>query len=84
MNSTSQSHTKMKEIVSLTINKDTFEVVYREPSFAMLLVNPPRPAPDHVWKEIWGMVDGELKCLETIVGSHQPAQYIKDQIQFPR
>ena len=72
----------MKYIVSLLILRDKVEVVYREPSHQMLLCNPPRPAGDHVWKEIWGIVNGELHLLETIRGTHEPAYYTEERITF--
>ncbi len=70
------------KIESLTINGTSFEVVYREPSNRMLLCNPPRPVPDRVWKEIWGIVDGRLQKLNTIEGKVVAGEVIPERIEF--
>jgi len=60
----------------------TIEVVFREPSNAMLLSHPPKPAPDKVWKEIYGVVNGKIELVGIEDGMHIPSQYIPSTITF--
>ena len=58
------------------------EVVFREPSNTMYTCNPPRPAPDKVWKEIYSVEDGVITKIHTIEGRHTPGNYVNGQISF--
>ena len=58
------------------------EVVFREPSNSMYACIPPRPVPDKVWKEIYSVEDGVITKVQTIEGTHTPANYANEQISF--
>jgi len=62
--------------------RNQIELVFRQKSNLMYACNPPRPAPDKVWKEIYGVEDGKIKLLKTIEGKHTPPQYIQEEIKF--
>lgn len=59
---------------------NTIEVIFRTPSNVTLAVWPPRPSPDTVWKEIYGVVNGKLGLLKKIDGKHIPPQTIFENI----
>ncbi len=63
-------------------DESTFEVVYRQPSNMVYPTNPPQSAPDKVWKEVYGVVDGKITLLETIQGQHTPASVVEETITF--
>lgn len=70
-------------ILSTKLTKNnTLEVVKKTPSNLMYASNPPRPAPDRVFKEVYGVVEGKIKLLETIEGIHQPAYQVEEKIIF--
>ena len=56
--------------------ENKIEVVFREPSNAVLACYPPKPAPDKVWKEVYGVKDGVINLMQTIQGTHIPASYV--------
>lgn len=72
------------QIVSFALDEhlNTIEVVTRKSSGMVLLLNPPKPAPDEIKKHIFGVVDGKIKLVETKVGRHVPAQTIDEQFEF--
>lgn len=61
---------------------NTIEVVFRDPSNSMYACNPPRPVPDKVWKEIYRVEDGVINKVQTIRGTHTPANYVNEDISF--
>jgi hypothetical protein len=61
---------------------NTIEVVFRELSDIVYATNPPRPAPDRVWKEIYSVVDGVITLTQTIQGTHTPSHYVEETITF--
>lgn len=61
---------------------NTIEVVKRIPSNIMYACNPPRPSPDTVYKEIYGIVDGRIMLINKIFGKHIPESYNCEQILF--
>ena len=63
-------------------DESTFEVVYRQPLNTLNLTNPPQSAPDKVWKEVYGVVDGKIALLETIQGQHTPSYVVNETITF--
>ena len=62
--------------------KNEIEVVFRQPSNMTLTSNPSKPAPDKVWKEVYGIVDGKLKMLRKIMGTHTPQRFEPEQFKF--
>lgn len=75
------------KIISLTLieENNTIEVITRIPSNSMLLSNPPKPSPDEVYKEIYGIIDketGKIGLINRIKGEHTPARTIDEQIKF--
>ena len=59
----------MEQIISFYLNVDnnTIEIVKRIPSNMMYACNPPRPAPDTVFKEIYGIKDNKIQLIETLL-----------------
>jgi len=60
----------MKNVVIISFNKieenNTIEIVKRLPSNKEFACNPPKPFPDKIFKEIWGILDGKIELIETI------------------
>ena len=72
-----------KRIISVILNTNGVEIVFRQLSHAMYPCSPPRPVPDKVWKEIWRISDdGELYLHETKNGTHTPAHKVNEKIEF--
>lgn len=72
-------------IVSVKITNEgkNMEVVKREASNIMYACNPPRTAPDRVWKEIYGIGPAGTFILEDKVsGKHTPASIVEEKITF--
>jgi hypothetical protein len=61
---------------------NTIEVVFRESSDIVYATNPPRPAPDRVWKEVYSVVDGVITLTQTVEGTHTPSHYVEETITF--
>lgn len=61
---------------------NTIEVVKRQQSNRMFASNPPRPVPDFVWKEVYGVVDGKITIVKRQEGKHIPASMNSEQIVF--
>ena len=74
----------MEQIISFYLNVDnnTIEIVKRIPSNMMYACNPPRPAPDTVFKEIYGIKDNKIQLIETINGNHIPSSFHEEQFIF--
>lgn len=68
------------ESVTLTAN-NTIEIITREISNEMLSCYPPRKAPDLIWKNIYGVVNGQITLLETKRGKIQN-KIIEESITF--
>jgi len=45
---------------------NTIEIVFREPSNSMFACHPPKPVPDRVWKEVYGVENGVITKIKTI------------------
>lgn len=69
-------------VVSLSITDTGVEVVYRRPSNAVYACNPPRPMPDHVWRERWEVIEGVLTLVERAAGLHTPARIVPEEVTF--
>jgi hypothetical protein len=61
---------------------NTIEVVKRIPSNIMYATNPPKPMPDKIVKEVYGVLDGKIQRIKAIVGKHIPASWNDEQIIF--
>ena len=72
-----------ERVESFAVIDGRIEVVFRRPSKCVLDSCPPKPSPDHVWKDVYGVVDGEIKLIETIQGVHVPAHTVAERITFP-
>lgn len=64
------------------IEENKIVVVKRIKSNRSYLTHPPRPVPDKVWKEVWGVQDGILTLLEQIEGTHEPEHTVKEKFIF--
>lgn len=70
------------ESVLFDEERNVIEVVNRKPSNMIYAVNPPRPSPDKVWKNIYGVVDGKIKLIEQKEGRHITAKLEPEKIVF--
>ena len=72
------------EVVSFRLDQErqVIEVVFRDPSGVVLPCNPPKPAPDRVWRETYGVVDGRLAIVKREEGTHTPGHYVDERISF--
>ena len=61
----------------------TITVIKRLPSMGILASNPPRPQPDTIWREVYGIKDGQLQLLKSEQGEHIPAHQVAEQFNFP-
>ncbi len=84
-NWTSASDLNSKEVVSFDFdsNLQKIEVVFRCKSQCMYACYPPRPVPDSVWKEIYGIENGRIALLKVIPGKHTPGEFVEESIEFP-
>lgn len=57
-------------------------VIKRIKSNRSYMTYPPRPVPDKVWKEIWGVPYGILTLLEQVEGTHEPEHIVKEKFIF--
>jgi hypothetical protein len=75
---------KQMDVVSFKFDQErqVIEVVFRDPSGIVLLRNPPIPAPDRVWRETYGIVDGRLAIVKRDEGTHTPGRYMDERISF--
>lgn len=73
-----------QEIMSFEFDDkaQTITVVFRKRNNEILTVNPPRPAPDKIWKEIYGIKEGKLALLSKLEGKHTPAYSVDEKIEF--
>lgn len=70
-------------IVSVKLINDTIEVVKRQSSNEILACSSIVPGIDTtVWKEIYGIVDGHIKLINTIEGKYTPRRFVDEQIIF--
>ena len=60
------------QIVSVELVGGELHVAWRQQSDMQLDSYPSRPAPDNVWKDIYGAVDGEVRLVRTVRGTHIP------------
>jgi hypothetical protein len=68
-------------IVSVTVTESRIEIVKRQPSNMTYMCNPPKPAPDKVWKEIYEVVNGRLERRTAFeIGTHVPAHFVPETI----
>ena len=70
--------------VGAGINPETgnLEVVRRYPS--NMAYGNGSPVPDRVVKEIYGVVDGQITLIETVMGKHEPAYVVPEKIIFEK
>ena len=74
---------KIVESVEHNEEKNTIEIVYREPSQVILASNPPQRAPDLVYKHIYGVSEnGTIYIMKKVVGTHVPAKSLAEEIKF--
>ena len=69
-------------IVSVTVTESRIEIVKRAPSNMTYACNPPRPAPDKVWKVIYEVVNGRLEWQTLEIGTHVPAHMVPETITW--
>jgi hypothetical protein len=69
-------------ISSKLTENNTIEVVKRQPSNCMYACSPPKPVPDRVYKEIYGVVDGQIQLIETVEGKHEPSHQVNEKLIF--
>jgi len=74
------------EVISFEFKEEAnrIEVVLRRRSNSMYGYYPPRPVPDNVCKEIYGVVNGRIKLINTVDGEHRPGHYVEESILFPK
>lgn len=73
-----------EEIISFEhfVEENKIVIIKRIKSYRMYATSPPRPVPDHVFKEIWGVQDGILTLLEQIEGKHEHEYTVKEKFIF--
>jgi len=71
-----------RRIESVQLVEGKLEVVVREPSNTVLMSNPPKLAPDKIYKEIYGVSDGKIVLEKTILGKHTPARVVEEAFIF--
>ena len=71
------------EIISASVLFNTVEIIKRaRPMFTYTVIGPNSQPPDKVWKEVWGVIDGELTRLPDIIGTHEREYTVPEQISF--
>ena len=71
------------DVISAKIVGDELHVVRRAQSSAMLLCDPPRPAPDTVIKEIYEATpDRRIVLVRTVQGEHIPERTLPERFVF--
>lgn len=73
--------TEIIDVQHLT-NENKLVIIKRIKSNRAYLTHPPRPVPDQIWKEIWGVKDGVLTILEQIKGTHEPEHTVTEKFIF--
>lgn len=68
---------------SVQLKDGKLHVIHRQLSGQVLLSYPAQPAPDKVWKEIYGVKNGEIVLEDTIDGVHRPERTVPESIEFP-
>jgi len=69
-------------IIKVELINGRIEVIKKYPRNMMLASDPPQRAPDLVEKEIFGVVDGEIKFIKKIEGTHTPVRLLEETITF--
>ena len=69
-------------IVSAVLNQEenTIAITRRTPSNSMYACNPPKPVPDKITKEVYGVVDGKIVQIGTSKGEHVPGYFVPEKI----
>lgn len=62
--------------------ENVLEIVRRFKSNEILLVYPPRPKPDTLVKEVWGVENGILTLLEQVKGVVEPTYNITEKFVY--
>ena len=70
------------EIVSFTVVDGEIQVVKRKWSNMYFACDPPKKAPDTVWRETYGVVDGKICQIGCAVATHHPAHNVPEAIIF--
>lgn len=73
-----------EEIISFEhfVEENKIVIVKRIKSYRMYATSPPRPVPDTVIKEIWGVENGTITLIEQIKGIHEPEYTVKEKFIF--
>lgn len=58
------------------------EIVRRYPS--NMTYGSGKPVPDRLVKEVYGVVDGQITLIETVIGKHEPAYVVPEKITFEK
>jgi len=72
----------MAKVIDVDVSEERIEITYREPSSIVLTSMPPQMAPDKVWKEVYGVVDGKIQLVKRIDGRHEPAYTVREKFIF--
>ena len=72
---------ELSENFSFYPDRNEIEVIHRESS-PWVYCNGTSP-PDKVWKEIYGVVDSQIKLIKTIKGEHHQTQITDEYIEWP-
>ena len=73
--------------VELNDSNNTLSVVRIVDTGAINAVYTPgfqQPTNKRIFKDIYGVVDGQIKLIKTIEGSVQPSQFIPESFSFPK
>ncbi len=71
------------KIVSVDLVDGKLVVVRQYPSNMMYMSIPPKPFPDEVVKQTYGVEGGSVVLLDTVTGHHEPAYTVDEKITFP-
>jgi hypothetical protein len=69
-------------IVRFDVVDGQIQVVKRRRSNMSYATNPPRPVPDTIWRETYGVVDGRICLVNSEVANHKPAHNVPESITF--
>jgi len=72
-----------EQVISIELIDGQIEIVVRKPSNDLLLTNPPKTAPDKIWKLVYSATeDGKIELLQTIRGKHKPSHVVREKFIF--
>jgi len=70
--------------VKLLEGSNEIEIIRRIRSDMVFCSIPSKSAPDEVWKEVYGVVDGKITMIRKVRGVHQPIELRGEVISFPK